>query len=148
MGTFLSPSLRLKMVIGPIPPYNNPPIEPQYFQPSRFVITAIALRTSTTITTSVDHNYVVGQQVRLLIPQPYGSRGLNNQTGFVISIPASNQVVLDTNSIGIDPFTESTYTTQPQIMAIGDNNSGIISLTGRNIPTTNVPGAFINISPI
>jgi hypothetical protein len=136
------------MVIGPIPPYSNPPITPQFFQPSRFVIIAITLGQTTTITTSVNHNYVLGQEVRIIIPPTFGSRGLNGQTGFVISIPAGNQVVLDTFSIGIDPFKASVATTQPQIVAIGDNNSGIISSTGRNIPTTNIPGAFINISPL
>jgi len=71
----------------PIPPYSNPPIEPQNFKPSLFYITAISLGQITTVTTSVNNNYVVNQEVRLLIPNGYGSRGLNEQIGLVISIP-------------------------------------------------------------
>ncbi len=141
------------VISGPIPPYSNPPIEPQFFKPSQFVITNIGLGPTTLITTSINNNYVIGQQVRLLIPEKYGSIGLNEQTGIVISIPAPNQVTLNINSNGIDPFISSpTFLpfqskTLPQIVAIGDINSGIISSTGRTISTTNIPGSFINISP-
>lgn len=137
----------------PIPPYANFPINAQYFQPSVFVISAISFGVTTTITTSVNHNYVVGQQIRLLFPSKYGCQQLNEQTGNVISIPASNQVVISINSIGTNPFISSPVflpnqsTTQPQIVAIGDINTGIISSTGRVLPTTNIPGSFINISP-
>lgn len=133
---------------GPKPPFNNPAIESQFFQPSQFVITAITLGQTTTVTTSVNHNYVVGQQVRLNIPPTFGSRGLNQQTGFVLSIPAANQIVLDTISVGVDPFKTSVETTKPQVVAIGDNNSGIISTNGRVLNSTNIPGSFINISPL
>ena len=45
---------------GPTPAYNNPPIEPQFYQPSRFVISAISNGNPTTVTTSEENNYVVG----------------------------------------------------------------------------------------
>lgn len=134
-------------ISGPIPPYNNPAIEPQFFQPSRFVIENITLGTTTTITTTEDNNYVIGQLVRLIIPPSFGTRVLNGQTAYVISIPASNQVELDLYTVGIDPFIASDATTQAQILGIGDINSGIVSTTGRVQATTNIPGSFINISP-
>lgn len=134
---------------GPTPPYTNPPIEPQFFRPSRFVITAISTGMTTTVTTAVDHNYVIGQEVRFLIPYFYGITQLNTRTGFVISIPSATQVVVDISSIGFDPFNPSpVYNKQsPQIVAIGDNNNGRISTTGRFVPDTGIPGAFENISP-
>lgn len=142
------------VISGPVPPYSNPPIQPQFFQPSRFVISALTLGQTTTITTSVDHNYVIGQQVRLLIPSKHGSTSLNEQSGIVLSIPASNQVILDINSNGADPFI-ATPTFMPfqqqtpsQIIAIGDYNTGLISMSGRSLPTTTIPGSFINISPL
>lgn len=133
---------------GPVPPYTNVPINPQYFQPSRFVISAITLGLETTVTTSVNHNYVIGQQCRLIIPITYGSRQLNEESGFVVAIPAQNQVVLNINSTNSNPFIASpTFgTTKAQILAIGDINSGIISSTGRSLPTTTIPGTFENIS--
>jgi hypothetical protein len=56
-------------------------------------------------------------------------------------------VTLNINSQNINPFVTSTSPNQPQIVPVGDVNNGIISATGRNIPTTNIPGSFINISP-
>ncbi len=133
---------------GPIALYNNVPIEPQFYQPSRFVISAIGLGQTTTITTTVDHNYVIGQEVRLLIPSSFGSYQLNEQTGFIISIPASNQFVLNINSsMNVDAFISSSATTKAQCLAVGDVNMGQTN-TGRTNNLTYVPGSFINISPL
>lgn len=133
----------------PISVYQNVPIQAQYYQPSRFVISAVTTGATTLVTTSVNHNYIIGQQVRLLIPPTYGCRQLNGQQGYIISIPTQNQAEITINSSsGVNQFTSSSATTQPQILAIGDINSGIISSTGSVNSSTNVPGAFINISPI
>lgn len=133
-------------IVGPIPAYSNVPIQPQNYEPSRFQITAITMGPTTTVTTAADHNYIIGQQVRLLIPETFGARKLNGQSGLVLSIPSSTQVVLDINSVGVDPLVSSPVFTKPQILAIGDTSNGIISSTGRVIPSVGVPGAFINIS--
>lgn len=135
---------------GPLAPERNPPIEPQYFQPSRFVISDITLGTTTTITTSVDNNYVVGQLIRLVIPSQYGTRKLNEQQAYVIDVPASDEVTLNIDtSIGYDAFISSPVgaTNDPQIMSIGDVNSGQINASGPRTTTTYIPGSFINISP-
>lgn len=143
----------MTVISFPIPPYSNVPIEPQFYQPSRFVISAITLGATTTVTATTNMNYVVGQLVRLLIPPTFGTRQLNEQEGYVIAIPASNQVTLNINSTGYDPFVSSLATTKAQILAVGDVNSGYSSTTGRSIPTVNgntqieIPGSFINISP-
>lgn len=134
--------------IGPIAPERNPPINPQYYQPSVFTITDIVLGFTTLVTTSVDHNYVIGQNVRLLIPPTYGSIQLNEQEGLVISIPSDNQVLVTINSVNANSFISSpTYgPTSPQIVAVGDINSGQIN-TGRSGNLTYIPGSFIDISP-
>lgn len=131
----------------PIPAYANVPIEPQYYQPRRFFIDDITLGFTTTVTTTEDHDYVIGQQVRLIIPPDNGTRQLNGQSAIVIEIPADDEVVLDISSIDMDAFEVTVLPNQPQILAIGDINSGIISDTGRVISSTNIPGSFINISP-
>jgi len=56
-------------------------------------------------------------------------------------------VILDINSIGIDPFINAGLPTKPQIVPVGDNNSGVINSNGRNHNGTFIPGSFINISP-
>ena len=140
MGSYFGP---------PTPAYNNPPIEAQNFAPSRFVISNIAIGTTTTVTTSVPHNYVIGQLTRLIIPSTYGSYQLNEQTGYVIGVPTPTTVTLDLISQNVDPFIPSPIygPIPPQILAIGDENSGLISSTGRVVPTTTIPGSFTNISP-
>jgi len=94
----------------PIPAYQNLPIEAQFYQPSRFVISAITRGVSTLVQTSTAHNYVIGQLVRLLVPHLYGSYQLNEVSGYVISIPGSTSVVLDIDSTLADAFIASPYT--------------------------------------
>lgn len=135
---------------GPTAAYNNPPINPQYYQPRRFEIVNITLGILTIVTTQVDHDYVVGQQVRLIVSQSYGSYQLNEVEGMVIEIPADNEVVLNIDSSqNVNPFIPSPAygsVTVPQILAIGQFNSGQIN-TGRSGNLTFIPGSFINISP-
>ena len=134
--------------LGPVPPFNNVPIAPQYFIPQAFFISAITLGQTTTVTTTVNMDYVIRQQVRLLIPKSSGCRQLNNLIGYVIDIPAPNQVVIDIDSSkNVNQFTTSTAKTQPQIIAIGDINSGVINRFGPHHLGTFIPGSFINISP-
>jgi hypothetical protein len=138
----------MTVISYPIPPYSNLPINAQYYEPSRFVISAITLGSTTTITTTINNNYVIGQLVRLIIPPSFGTRQLNEQEGYVLSIPSANQVVLDIYSVGFDPFINSLATTQAQILAIGDIGNGTINSSGRSQTGTFIPGAFINISPL
>lgn len=131
----------------PIPPYQNLPIEPQFYQPNVFVISGITLGQTTIVTTIEDMNYVVGQLVRLIIPPSFGTRQLNEQTAYVISLPAPNQVELAISSVGMDSFISSSARTKPQILGIGDINSGVVNSSGRINTGTYILGSFINISP-
>jgi len=133
----------------PIPAYSNVPIQPLYYAPSRFVINAITTGVTTLVSTSIAHNYVIGQLVRLIIPIGYGSRQLNGQSGYVISIPSTTSFVLDLNSQNNDAFIASpsiSTTGNAQCLAIGDANNGSINTTNSNL-FYNIPGAFIDISP-
>ena len=133
--------------VGPIATLNNLPIEPENYQPRMFFISAISLGRTTTVTTTEDHDYVIGQECRLIIPPLNGCRQLNEKRGIVLSIPSSTQVVLDINSAqNVDAFTSSSANTQPQILAIGDVNTGATN-TGRTNNITYIPGSFINVSP-
>ena len=136
------------VITYPIPAYANVPIHPEYFEPRQFFINNIVLGYQTLIEATSDMDYVIGQEIRLIIPPSFGSRQLHGVIGYVIEIPASNQVLTDINSSqNVDTFFLSSATTRPQILPVGDINNGIISSTGRNIPSTHIPGSFINISP-
>jgi hypothetical protein len=135
------------VITYPIPLYQNLPIEKQYYKPQQFFISAIGLGFVTTITTTLNHDYLIGQLVRLLIPNGFGSRQLNEMLGYVISIPAQNQLLIDLNSSNADPFILNTALfTQAQIVAVGDINTGEINPCGPNIKPW-IPGSFRNISP-
>lgn len=137
---------------SPIPfnPSINLPINADFYQPRVFFISALVKGAQTTITTSVDHDYVVGQLVRVLIPYAYGTWQISKQQGYVLSIPAANQVLVDINSSQANSFIPvPTYNqpTKPQIIAIGDINSGPINASGAADTQTFIDGSFINISP-
>lgn len=136
------------LITGPVPLFANLPINAQFYKPSQFFISTLTLGQTTTITTSVPHNYVISQLCRLLIPSINGTYQLNEKTGYVIDIPASNQVVLGIDSNGFDSFVTTTQPTQPQILAIGDISSGNINNSGNLNTSTTIPGSYQNISPL
>lgn len=134
---------------GPNALYNNPPIKPQYYSPREKRITALSTGASTVVTTATDNQFVIGQLVRLLIPTFYGSFQLNGLEGYVTAKPASNQVVININSTQANAFVPSPAygPNPPQIIPIGDVNSGVIN-QGSNRNQTFIDGSFINISPL
>jgi hypothetical protein len=131
----------------PIPAYSNVPIQPQFYQPRFWFISTITRGMQTTVTTTTDQDFVVGQLVRFIIPPPFGIRQLNEKQGYVVDILSTTQVVVDIDSRFMDAFTSSSFTTQPQILAIGDIGNGQINASGRQNTGTYIPGSFINISP-
>lgn len=134
------------VITYPIPLYQNVPIQAYFYQPNQFFISNITLGTTTVITTTINHNYVIGQIIRLVVPKYSGTFELNEKQGVVISIPSNNQVEVNINSQNMTPFVSTTAPTQPQITAIGNLNSGA---SNPQLPTsTFIPGSFINISPI
>ncbi len=144
---------------GPIAPQNNPIPQPDWFQPSRFTISAITRGITTTVTVlpslfdnqdPVNLNYVVGQQVRFIIPPPYGIRQINELDALVLEITGLNQFIANINTVNNfnDFIPTPTYgPTLPHVMAIGDVNSGTINAVGRKSTGLFPPGTFINISP-
>jgi hypothetical protein len=98
------------VVSYPVPPYFNVPIEAQFYSPSRLSISNIARGITTTITTSAVHEYVIGQEIRLIIPPIFGSYQLNETKGYVISIPTTTSVVATIDSTQSDAFIPTPYT--------------------------------------
>lgn len=146
------------IISGPVAPYSNVPIAPQSYQPSQFVINAITYGATTTVTmdnstNDVPPNYVIGQLVRLNIPEKYGASQLNQKSGYVLSLPTNDSVEISINSVGTDAFIPTpTFVgrqtrTPPQIVAVGDINGSQINSSGRVNLNINILGSFINVSP-
>jgi hypothetical protein len=133
----------------PIPAYSNPTPQPLYYIPSRFVIANIALGTTTLVTTSFAHNYSIGQLIRLIIPQGYGTRQLNGTESYIIHIPSTTSFILDIDSQNDDvfiPIPSISTSANAQSLAIGDANSGAINQTPAST-FINIAGSFTDISP-
>lgn len=138
------------LIFGPIAPENNPPIHPEYYKPRVFNITALTNGPTTLLNTEVPHDYVVGQIIRVLISQLYGTYQINEKEGYVLAIPGASQLIVGIDSSNANPFiyNPTSNTTQPQIVAVGDVNTGCINASGRTNNGTFIPGSFIDISPV
>lgn len=131
---------------GPIAPYRNPPIEPQDYQPRFYSIADITRGVTTLVETDDNHDFVVGQLVRLLIPVVCKIQQVNRVQAYVSEVPAANEVVLNLNTVNADAFVPFTGNgTPPVIVPVGDGNLGIENPNGRIQPLS-IPGSFINIS--
>jgi len=91
------------------------------FYPNSYLITAITNATNATITTSVDHTLTVGQKIRVLVPQVYGMYQINGTAADIVSLPATNSMVVDVDTTTFDAFSVpiSTNITPAQLIPIG-----------------------------
>ena len=123
---------------------------PSLYAPGESVIGSITLGATTTVVTTSPHNFVVGQEVALRIPSVWGPTQLNSLPdvvipgspiyGFVTIVNSSTSVTININSTGFTAFNVNQPVasvkglTFPQIVAVGDNNSGSNQF-GFNSPT-------------
>lgn len=77
---------------------------PQLFSPRSRFITALTLGASTSVVTSVDHGYGVGEYITLAIPAAFGSSEINFKSGKVLSITSANEFVVDIDSAAASAF--------------------------------------------
>lgn len=134
---------------------------PDLYIPHRASITRIALGPTTTITTSVNHAFVVGQEVLIQIPtvsptawgtfqldtETFNQQNVIPQQAYVLSVPTSNSIEVNVNSSGFGAFEYPTPAeanlgmTFPAVYAIGSQNFGL-SGPGPFSPPITIPGAF------
>lgn len=123
---------------------------PALYTPGQSVISALTLAATTTVVTTSQHNLVVGQEVAFRIPTVWGTTQLNSLPnliipgqpiyGYVTAVTNSTTVVVNINSAAYTAFnTNQTVAgvrglTFPEIVAVGDNNSGSNQF-GYNSPT-------------
>lgn len=145
---------------------------PYLYQPGVAYINAITTGATTTITTTTANNFVAGQEVAFRIPSAYGTTQLNSLPdaqnpgspiyGYVQSVTNAYTFVVNINSTGYTAFaTNQAFAsmvgqTFPQVVAVGDVNTGGWQYSGGNlypsplvngVPTINGPaiqGAFVN----
>lgn len=120
------------------------------FIPSRFYprwryITAITQAASAVITTSVTHDFTVGEKVSFRVPSQFGMDEINNLTGTVTAITTTvgtngSTVTVDIDSSGFTAFAFPTSA----IAAAGISNAVIVPAGSGPIPNANPPAMNIN----
>ena len=114
-------------------------------------ITAITPSSQTTIvTTSVDHGFIVGNQVQFLIPVQWGIQQMNGLKGYVLSF-TPDTITVNIDSTFFDSFVTPSVSLPvvidiPQVIPIGDGNVGYIT-PNVSKPALQIPGTFRNTYP-
>jgi len=81
------------------------PFNPRYYPPNRY-ITSISRAASAVITLSVQHNFTVGQEVRIICPSAFGMTQINNLLGVITAVgtAAQNTITVNIDSSGFNAF--------------------------------------------
>lgn len=77
---------------------------PQLIEPRARYIVDLTLGASTTVKTSVDHGYAVGQYITLSVPASFGSSEISGQSGRISAISSANEFVVDIDSSAASAF--------------------------------------------
>lgn len=107
------------------------------FYPSKRVIANITAAASAVVTTLVDHNYLVGQTVKLMVPATCGMTEINGLVGTITAVTASTFTV----NINSTAFTAFNYPlpaivpfTPAEVIPYGDASIlGATTLTGATV---------------
>ncbi len=105
------------------------------------------------VTTTIDHSFVVGNRVQFSIPQAWGMYQLDGLKAYVITVPSSNEIVVNvdtsTFNVFVTPTPPNIYVViEPaQVAGIGDINTGTSSSGGIPANPNTIPGAYQNQPP-
>ena len=115
-------------------------------------ISAITQEQEALVTTTVDHGFVIGNQVQFQIPPQWGMRQLNGLKGYVTDIPDTDEITVNINTTTFDsfvvPVTPTYVVIDPaQVSGIGDFNFGTLSPGGIPANPNTIPGAYENQPP-
>lgn len=157
---------------SPTGAYVKKVLYPFLYAPGVSYVTAITTGTTTVVSTTAAHNFVVGQEVYFRIPSTWGTTQLNelpNLTipgspvyGYVTIVNSSTQVTVNINSSSYTAFNSNQTVASvpglsfPVIVAAGDVNTGGVAYSGGNLypsPVVNgvstingpaISGAYVN----
>lgn len=138
---------------------------PFLYLPGINFIEAISTGSTTTVTTTTPHNFVVGQEIAFRIPAAWGTTQLNSlpnnsipgspQYYYVTSVSSNTQFVCNANTSSATAFnTNQTVASVPglsfpQVLAVGDINSGGAAYSGGALyPSPSFPTSSGGVSTI
>ena len=108
------------------------------FQPAMRIISSITQANPAVITTSIDHDYITGEIVRIIIPNGFGMDQINNLTG-TITITGDTTFSIAIDSLLFDTFAApnplpSAYTCA-QVIPVGEIGSTLAGATQNVLPS-------------
>lgn len=139
---------------------------PFLYLPEVNVISALTLAATTTVSTTMYHNFEVGQEVAFRIPSQWGTTQLNSLPnpiipgspiyGYVTSITDNWNFVVNINSSAFTAFNSNPSSvsivglTYAQVLAVGDVNTGgnVITATSPLYPSPQFPTSTNRVSTI
>ena len=74
------------------------------FYPRNRTVCNVTVGAVPTVTTTVNHGYQIGQQVRFVVPPANGMVELNGQQATVLSTPTANTFTISISTAGFTPF--------------------------------------------
>jgi len=106
------------------------PFNPRYYPPARRIVD-IVQGASTVIALNVTHNYVVGQQVRIMMPAGWGMPQINGLLGTITAIgtavsTSTNTITVNIDSTGFTAFAWPTSAVSalgigvPEVVPVGE----------------------------
>ena len=111
------------------------PFDPRFYPPTR-LITSISKASSAVIVLSVTHQYVVGQQVRIIVPSAYGMTEMNNQLATITAInTTTNSITVNVDSTNFTTFAFPTSA----IAATGVNFAQVVPVGEAAVNSTSQP---------
>lgn len=102
---------------------------PPYYYPQRAVITGITAANPIVVTTSTNHGYTVGQQVRLRVPSVFGMTQANNLQGVITAVTATTLTIGSIDSSAFTAFAWPAVTSLPfthaYVIPVGSGPSAV-----------------------
>ncbi len=99
---------------------------PSIFYPRRRFITAITAANPAVVTTSVDHGFTVGQEIRMHVPAVFGMTQMDGLNGTITAVTAST-FTLNIDSSAFTPFVFPTAAAVPftpaEVIPFGEDTS-------------------------
>ena len=150
---------------SPTGAYYRKVLNPYLYLPGVTFISAINTSTSL-ITTTTNHNYVVGQEVAFRIPSAWGTTQLNSLPnnsipgspiyGYVTAVNSNTTFTVNISMTGYTAFNPNVTIAQvqaglsfPQVVAVGDVNTGGVQYSGGALyPSPVFPTATSGVSTI
>ena len=102
------------------------------FQPRRRLISAVTNASTGEITTTEDHGYILGQIVRVIVPEAYGMK-IDYKIGTVLTVPTD-----DTFTVNIDTSILNEYVTPTEPPAF--TAAQVVPISGIELNNTSITG--------